>query len=55
MKALYLLNIAPVVALSLAWGIEAVASRGGIWRIATAVVVVEAVVISTIFVLLGVT
>lgn len=55
MKALYLLNVAPVVALALAWGVHAVASRGRVWRVVTAVLVVEAVVISTIFVLLSVT
>jgi 4-amino-4-deoxy-L-arabinose transferase-like glycosyltransferase len=53
MKALYLLNIAPVVALACGWGIGAVASRGRIWRIVTAVVLVEALALSTTFLVLS--
>lgn len=54
MKALYLLNLAPVVALALAWGVAAVASRGRFWRLATAVVLAEAVALSLTFLVLSV-
>ena len=54
MKALYLLNVAPVVALACGWGIAAVASRGRVWRIVTAIVLVEALAVSTTFLVLSV-